>query len=62
MGHGADKQGKPLAVTAGSLCSSQNRNIAVRTMYHEGELYIQDVKIGVTIWGEQGLEVLLAAD
>lgn len=64
MGHGADKEGKPLTVPAGSLCPSQSRNIAVRTMYHEGELYIQDVKIGVTIWrgGGQGLEVLLAAD
>lgn len=62
MGLGADKQGKPLTGTEGSLCSSQNRNIAVRTMYHEGELYIQDVKIGVTVRGEQGLEVLLAAD
>lgn len=63
MGHGADKEGKPLTVSAGSLCPSQNRNIAVRTMYREGELYIRDVKIGVTIWGEgQGLEVLLAAD
>ena len=62
MGLGADKQGKPLTVTAGSLGSSQNRNIALRTMYHEGELYIQDVKIGVTVRGEQGLEVLLAAD
>lgn len=62
MGHGADKQWKPLTVTSGSLCPSQNRNIAVRTMHHEGELYIQDVKIGVTAWEEQGLELLQAAD
>lgn len=31
-------------------------------MHHEGELYIQDVKIGVTAWEEQGLELLQAAD